>query len=144
MADIKDILVPDVGGDEVEVIEVCVAVGDTLAEEDAIVTVESDKASMDIPAPFAGTVKEIKVAVGDKVSEGGLLITVESGASAPAEEAPAPAPEAAVEATPAPAAPAPAAGGNVIEVTVPDIGTDDAVDVIDVLVAVGDLSLIHI
>ena len=136
MADIKDILVPDVGGDEVEVIEVCVAVGDTLAEEDAIVTVESDKASMDIPAPFAGTVKEIKVAVGDKVSEGGLLITVESGASAPAEEAPAPAPEAAVEATPAPAAPA--AGGNVIEVTVPDIGTDDAVDVIDVLVAVGD------
>lgn len=136
MADIKDILVPDVGGDEVEVIEVCVAVGDTLAEEDAIVTVESDKASMDIPAPFAGTVKEIKVAVGDKVSEGGLLITVESGASAPAEEAPAPAPEAAVEATPAPAAPV--AGGNVIEVTVPDIGTDDAVDVIDVLVAVGD------
>lgn len=136
MADIKDILVPDVGGDEVEVIEVCVAVGDTLAEEDAIVTVESDKASMDIPAPFAGTVKEIKVAVGDKVSEGGLLITVESGASAPAEEAPAPAPEAAVEEAPAPAAPA--AGGNVIEVTVPDIGTDDAVDVIDVLVAVGD------
>ena len=136
MADIKDILVPDVGGDEVEVIEVCVAVGDTLAEEDAIVTVESDKASMDIPAPFAGTVKEIKVAVGDKVSEGGLLITVESGAAAPVEEAQAPAPEVAAEATPAPAAPA--AGGNVIEVTVPDIGTDDAVDVIDVLVAVGD------
>ena len=137
MADIKDILVPDVGGDEVEVIEVCVAVGDTLAEEDAIVTVESDKASMDIPAPFAGTVKEIKVALGDKVSEGGLLVTVEvasaSEAAAPAEEAPAPA------AAPTPeAAPAPAAGGNVIEVTVPDIGTDDAVDVIDVLVAVGD------
>jgi pyruvate dehydrogenase E2 component (dihydrolipoamide acetyltransferase) len=137
MADIKDILVPDVGGDEVEVIEVCVAVGDTLAEEDAIVTVESDKASMDIPAPFAGTVKEIKVALGDKVSEGGLLVTVEvasaSEAAAPAEEAPAPA------AAPTPeAAPAPAAGGNVIEVTVPDIGTEDAVDVIDVLVAVGD------
>lgn len=130
MADIKDILVPDVGGDEVEVIEVCVAVGDTLAEEDAIVTVESDKASMDIPAPFAGTVKEIKVAVGDKVSEGGLLITVETGAAAPVEEAPA--------AAAAEPAPAPAAGGNVIEVTVPDIGTDDAVDVIDVLVAVGD------
>ena len=136
MADIKDILVPDVGGDEVEVIEVCVAVGDTLAEEDAIVTVESDKASMDIPAPFAGTVKEIKVAVGDKVSEGGLLVTVEAGATAPAEEAPAPAPEVVAEAAPAPAAPA--AGGSVIEVTVPDIGTDDAVDVIDVLIAVGD------
>ncbi len=136
MADIKDILVPDVGGDEVEVIEVCVAVGDTLSEEDAIVTVESDKASMDIPAPFAGTVKEIKVAVGDKVSEGGLLVTVEAGAAAPAEEAPAPAPEVVAEAAPTPAAPA--AGGSVIEVTVPDIGTDDSVDVIDVLIAVGD------
>lgn len=137
MADIKDILVPDVGGDEVEVIEVCVAVGDTLAEEDAIVTVESDKASMDIPAPFAGTVKEIKVAVGDKVAEGGLLITVEAGgADAPAEAATTEVLEQAVEEALAPAAPA--AGGNVIEVTVPDIGTDDAVDVIDVLVAVGD------
>lgn len=137
MADIKDILVPDVGGDEVEVIEVCVAVGDTLAEEDAIVTVESDKASMDIPAPFAGTVKEIKVAVGDKVSEGGLLITVEAGgADAPAEAATTEVLEQAVEEALAPAAPV--AGGNVIEVTVPDIGTDDAVDVIDVLVAVGD------
>ncbi len=137
MADIKDILVPDVGGDEVEVIEVCVAVGDTLAEEDAIVTVESDKASMDIPAPFAGTVKEIKVAVGDKVSEGGLLITVEAGgADAPAEAATTEVLEQAVEEALAPAAPA--AAGNVIEVTVPDIGTDDAVDVIDVLVAVGD------
>ncbi len=58
MAELKDILVPDVGGDEVEVIEVCVAVGDTISEEDSIVTVESDKASMDIPAPFSGTVKE--------------------------------------------------------------------------------------
>jgi len=140
MADLKDILVPDVGGDEVEIIEICVAVGDTVAEEDAIVTVESDKASMDIPAPFAGTVKEIKVNNGDKVSEGALLVTVETGAAAPAAEAEvAPTQEAATEPQVAPASTAtPAAGGATIEVTVPDIGTDDEVDIIDVLVAVGD------
>lgn len=138
MADLKDILVPDVGGDEVEIIELCVAVGDVIAEEDAIVTVESDKASMDIPAPFAGTVKEIKVAVGDKVSEGGLLVTVESGASAPVEPAATPAVEPVSE--PAASAPAPteAAVSASVEVTVPDIGTDDEVDIIDLLVAVGD------
>ena len=56
MSELQDILVPDVGGEEVEVIEICVAVGDTLEEEAAIITVESDKASMDIPAPFAGTI----------------------------------------------------------------------------------------
>ena len=138
MAELKDILVPDVGGDEVEIIEICVAVGDTVAEEDAIVTVESDKASMDIPAPFAGTVKEIKVNNGDKVSEGTLLVTVETGAA----ESAAPVVEATASAAPAPAtqdaAPAPTAGGATIEVTVPDIGTDDEVDIIDVLVAVGD------
>lgn len=139
MANLKDILVPDVGGDEVEVIELCVAIGDSIVEEDSIVVVETDKATMDIPAPFAGTVKEIKVAEGDKVSEGGLLITVEVGASAPAEttapvvEAPAPveAP-AAVEAAPV------ATTSAVIEVAVPDIGTDDEVEIIDLLVAVGD------
>ena len=85
MAEIKDILVPDVGGDEVEVIEICVAVGDTIAEEDAIVTVESDKASMDIPSSHAGVVKEIKIAVGDKVSEGTLLISVETSGPSAAE-----------------------------------------------------------
>ncbi|EWH08659.1 pyruvate dehydrogenase complex dihydrolipoamide acetyltransferase [Catenovulum agarivorans DS-2] len=131
---IKDVLVPDVGGDEVEVIELCVAAGDTVEAEDSLITVESDKASMDIPAPFAGTVKEIKVAVGDKVSEGTLIVTVEdaSGAEAPAAEE---APAAAVEAAPAPA---PAAASATIEVTVPDIGGDTDVDVIEVLVAVGD------
>lgn len=136
MAEIKDILVPDVGGDEVEIIEICVAVGDSIAEEDAIVTVESDKASMDIPAPFAGTVKEIKVSDGQKVSEGTLLVTVEvAGADAPAAEAPA------QETAPAPqaeTAPAANSSSSVIEVTVPDIGTDDEVDIIDVLVSVGD------
>jgi len=145
MAELKDILVPDVGGDEVEVIEVCVAVGDTIAEEDAIVTVESDKASMDIPAPYSGTVKEIKIAVGDKVSEGGLLIVIEAAGSATeaapvVESAPVstPAPVAEAKVEPAPAAPAASGAVSTIEVTVPDIGTDDEVDIIDILVAVGD------
>ncbi|WP_111976998.1 pyruvate dehydrogenase complex dihydrolipoyllysine-residue acetyltransferase [Algibacillus agarilyticus] len=131
---IKEILVPDVGGEEVEIIELCVAAGDTVEVEDALLTVETDKASMDIPAPFAGTVKEIKVAVGDKVSEGTLIVTVEdaSAADAPAEE---PAPAAPVaEAAPAPAA----SSSSTIEVTVPDIGGDTDVEVIEVLVAVGD------
>ncbi|MBU2882525.1 pyruvate dehydrogenase complex dihydrolipoyllysine-residue acetyltransferase [Psychrosphaera sp. B3R10] len=144
MANLKDILVPDVGGDEVEVIELCVAVGDAIVEEDSIVVVETDKATMDIPAPFAGTVKEIKVAEGDKVSEGGLLITVEVGASAPAEtaapvvEAPVAAPEAAPTPAPAVEAAPVATTSAVIEVAVPDIGTDDEVEIIDLLVAVGD------
>lgn len=150
MANVKDVLVPDVGGDEVEVIEVCVAVGDQIDAEDALVTVESDKASMDIPAPFAGTVAEILVNVGDKISENTLILKVaESGAA----EAAAPAPEAAPAPTPAPAAEAPApavetpapaptptaaAASAVIEVTVPDIGDASDVDVIEVLVAEGE------
>ena len=135
---IKDVLVPDVGGDEVEVIELCVAVGDSVEQEDSLITVESDKASMDIPAPFAGTVKEIKVAVGDKVSEGTLIVTVEdaAGAEAPVEAA-APAAE---EVPAAPAAAGSSVQGNseVIEVKVPDIGGDTDVEIIEVLVAVGD------
>jgi pyruvate dehydrogenase E2 component (dihydrolipoamide acetyltransferase) len=131
MADLKDILVPDVGGDEVEVIEICVTVGDTIAEEDAIVTVESDKASMDIPSSHAGVVKEIKIAVGDKVSEGTLLISVEASGSSTAE----PVAEPLQAETPATEQ---AASGSVIEVTVPDIGSDGEVDIIDVLVSVGD------
>ncbi|WP_299264753.1 pyruvate dehydrogenase complex dihydrolipoyllysine-residue acetyltransferase [uncultured Psychrosphaera sp.] len=143
MAELKDILVPDVGGDEVEVIEVCVAVGDTISEEDSIVTVESDKASMDIPAPYSGTVKEIKVALGDKISEGSLLIVIEAAGSATeaapvVESAPAPAPVAEAKVEAAPAAPVASGAVSIIEVTVPDIGTDDEVDIIDILVAVGD------
>jgi len=151
MAELKDILVPDVGGDEVEIIEICVAVGDSIAEEDAIVTVESDKASMDIPAPFAGTVKAIKVVNGDKVSEGSLLITIEAGSAAAEQEvvtepevaetpaAPAESASVAEVAPVAETAPAVSASASAtIEVSVPDIGTDDEVDIIDVLVAVGD------
>lgn len=148
MSDIEKILVPDVGGEEVEVIEICVAVGDTLEADEGIVTVETDKASMDIPAPFAGTLASLTVAVGDKIKEGDVIGELSVGAStadatseaAPAEEAPA-AP--AVEEAPAPVeAPAPAAtpaASAVIEVAVPDIGEDGEVDVIDVLVSVGDV-----
>jgi len=143
MSDIKEVLVPDLGEDSVEVIEICVSVGDSLDAEDSIVTVESDKASMDIPAPFAGDIAEICVAVGDKISEGSLLAkmkTASAAEAAPAVEetvssaptaAPAPA---AVETAPAPAA----AASTTIEVTVPDIGGDENVDVIEILVAVGD------
>ncbi|HHJ34211.1 MAG TPA: dihydrolipoyllysine-residue acetyltransferase [Gammaproteobacteria bacterium] len=112
MAEIKDILVPDIGDfDGVEVIEILVAAGDSISIEDPIVSLESDKAAMEIPSPLAGTVREIKVNMGDKVSEGTLLITIEASeddtsAGSPVEKikeepaAPSPAPVT----TPAPAA----------------------------------------
>ncbi|MFB2668145.1 pyruvate dehydrogenase complex dihydrolipoyllysine-residue acetyltransferase [Shewanella xiamenensis] len=148
MAELKEVFVPDIGGDEVQVIEICAAVGDTLAAEESILTVESDKATMDIPAPFAGVLAELKVAVGDKVSEGTLIAMMQAaGASAQATApvaqaaapAPAPAAPAPVQAAPAPVAAAPATGATqVVEVTVPDIGGDTDVSVIEVLVAAGD------
>ena len=144
MADIQDILVPDVGEDEVEIIELCVAVGDSVEAEAAFVTVESDKASMDIPVPFDCTITEISVAVGDKIKQGDLLGKAQVGSSATATEEPAPtqsapAKESAAPAAPEPASePAPAGGVSVIEVTVPDIGDANDVDIIELLVAVGD------
>ncbi|MCF8206757.1 MAG: dihydrolipoamide acetyltransferase, partial [Methylotenera sp.] len=105
-----EVKVPDIGDfDEVGVIEVLVKVGDTVKVEQSLVTVESDKASMEIPSSTAGVVKEIKVAVGDKVKEGSLLVLVEAEGAA-AAPAPAPAAAAPAAAAPAPAAePAPAA-----------------------------------
>ncbi len=79
---IKDVNVPDIGGDEVEVTEVMVKVGDTVSAEQSIITVEGDKASMEVPAPFAGTVKEIKIATGDKVKTGSLIATFEVAGAA--------------------------------------------------------------
>ncbi len=115
MSQMVEIVVPDIGNfDSVDVIEVLVAVGDTIAKEDSLITVESDKASMDIPSSHAGVVKELKVAVGDKVAKGSLILVVESAQAATVEAKP----TAAVEATPAaqttaPVAPAPAsATGN--------------------------------
>ncbi|MGT3243562.1 pyruvate dehydrogenase complex dihydrolipoyllysine-residue acetyltransferase [Yersinia enterocolitica] len=99
---VKNVEVPDIGGDEVEVTEVMVKVGDTVAAEQSLITVEGDKASMEVPAPFAGTVKEIKINTGDKVSTGSLIMVFEvAGAAAPAA---APAQQAAPAAAPAKAA----------------------------------------
>ncbi len=141
----NDVLVPDVGGEEVEVIEVCVAVGDSVEAEDSLITVESDKASMDIPAPFAGKITEILVAVGDKVGQDKLIMKMESAdsedskseeSSEKAEQAPAPAPAEAEKSETEAAKPT--SGGSVIEVTVPDIGDASDVDVIELLVKAGD------
>jgi len=136
---IQTIKVPDIGGAEgVEVIEISVKVGDVIAENDSIVVLETDKASMEIPASVGGKVVAIKVNLGDKVSEGAALIEVEAeGAS----EVAAPAPAAAPVAAPAPAAaPVSAASTAPAEVTltVPDIGGADAVEVIEISVKVGD------
>ncbi|MDC9606247.1 pyruvate dehydrogenase complex dihydrolipoyllysine-residue acetyltransferase [Xenorhabdus griffiniae] len=108
----KEVNVPDIGGDEVEVTEIMVKVGDTIAEEQSLITVEGDKASMEVPAPFAGTVKEIKIATGDKVKTGSLIMVFEVAGAAPAPvAAPAPAAEPA-KAAPAPAASKPAESKN--------------------------------
>ncbi|HCG8479635.1 TPA: pyruvate dehydrogenase complex dihydrolipoyllysine-residue acetyltransferase [Vibrio parahaemolyticus] len=126
-AELKEVHVPDIGGDEVEVTEIMVAIGDSIEEEQSLITVEGDKASMEVPAPFAGTLKEIKVAAGDKVSTGSLIMVFETAGSG------APAAPAAVE---APAAAAPAASAAK-EVNVPDIGGDE-VEVTEIMVVVGD------
>jgi pyruvate dehydrogenase E2 component (dihydrolipoamide acetyltransferase) len=143
MADLKEARVPDIGSENVPVIEVLVKPGDKVAKEQGLVTLESDKATMEVPAPFAGTVKELKLKVGDEVSEGTLIAIIEAdgdvAAPAPRQAAPAKA-EAPAKAAPAPApapAAAPAASGGVREVLVPDIGSTD-VPVIEILVKVGD------
>lgn len=140
MANLVDVVVPDVGEDDVEIIEICVEVGQSVSAEDAFVTVESDKASMDIPIPFDGTIKEISVSVGDKIKQGDVLGKAEeAGATSEAAPAPAPTPAAAPAPAPAaPAAPASSGGSQIIEVLVPDIGDDTDVDIIEVLVAEGD------
>jgi dihydrolipoamide dehydrogenase len=111
MSQIIEVVVPDIGNfDSVDVIEVLVKVGDVIAKEDSLITLESDKASMDIPSSHAGTVKELKVKVGDKVAKGTLILTLEAAANdAPAkQEAPAVAAAPAVETKPAAATPTPA------------------------------------
>ena len=141
MAELIEIRVPDVGDfDEVEIIEVLVAVGDSVEVNQDIITLESDKAAMEIPSPTAGVIKELKVAVGDKVKQGDLIAIAEVS-SASASEAPVVEPEKAappVETSPAkPTEPAVSAGG-LVEIKVPDIGDFDEVEIIEVLVAVGD------
>ena len=108
---VKDVNVPDIGGDEVNVTEIMVKVGDSITEEQSLITVEGDKASMEVPAPFAGVVKEILVKAGDKVSTGSLIMRFEVAGAAPAVAV---APQAAAPVPQAVAATAPAAqSGNV-------------------------------
>ncbi|WQI20528.1 dihydrolipoyllysine-residue acetyltransferase [Stenotrophomonas maltophilia] len=151
MAEIKEALVPDIGDySDIPVIEVLVAVGDTVKKDQGLVTLESDKATMEVPSSVAGVVKELKVKVGDSLSEGKVVALIEvaegeAEAAKPAAAAPAPAkaaaPAAASQSAPAPAAAAPAApaaSGGAVEALVPDIGDYSDIPVIEVLVAVGD------
>ncbi|HHT7856021.1 pyruvate dehydrogenase complex dihydrolipoyllysine-residue acetyltransferase [Pasteurella multocida] len=124
---VVEVHVPDIGGDEVNVTEIIVKVGDKVEVEQSIINVEGDKASMEVPAPIAGVVKEILINVGDKVSTGSLIMKFETG-DAPAVATPAQAP------TAAPSAPAQSA---VKDVNVPDIGGDE-VNVTEIMVNVGD------
>lgn len=143
----ETIPVPDLGGaEEVDVIEICVAVGDRVQAEDSLVVLESDKASMEIPSPRAGRVVAIKLAVGDKVSTGDAMVELElvdeesstpSKSEEPAPPAEAPSPAATVE-PPAAAAAAIDVDVQVELIEVPDLGTPDAVDVIEISVKAGD------
>ena len=153
----QEIKIPDIGDvSEVDVIEVLVAEGDTVEAEQSLITVESDKASMEIPSPAAGKVKSVKVSVGDKVREGSVILELEEGEGAqaadaePSKAADAPedakksaepaAPSQAEAAAPAakPAASRAAGGGKPVPVLIPDIGDFKDVEVIEVLVAEGD------
>jgi len=141
-----EVKVPDIGDfKDVEIIELLVKPGDTVKAEQSLLTVESDKASMEIPSSHAGVVKELKVKLGDKISEGTLLLTLEAeggaaAAPAPAAAAPAatPAKASATPEAPKAATAAPAAAGGVVDVVVPDIGDFDEVAVIEVFIQPGD------
>jgi len=134
---IQTIKVPDIGGAEgVEVIEISVKVGDVIAEGDSIVVLETDKASMEIPADKAGKVAAIKVKLGDKVSQDSLLLEVEAEGAVAAAAAPAAAPAPAA-AAPVSTAAAPAAATEV-QMVVPDIGGAEGVEVIEISVKAGD------
>jgi len=138
---IEIIPVPDLGGaDKVEVIEVCVAVGERVEEEQSLVVLETDKASMEIPCPKGGTVVSLKVKEGDTIGEGDALIELEVAGDTVADVTEAePAAEIAVVEAPAPVVAAPAvAVVSEKMVPVPDLGGADSVDVIEVCVAVGD------
>ncbi|HHE9501503.1 TPA: pyruvate dehydrogenase complex dihydrolipoyllysine-residue acetyltransferase [Haemophilus influenzae 10810] len=130
----KQINIPDIGSDEVTVTEVMVNVGDTISVDQSIINVEGDKASMEVPAPEAGVVKEVLVKVGDKVSTGTPMLVLEAAGAAPVADAPT-APAADEPTAPA-VATAPTASA-IVEVNVPDIGSDE-VNVTEIMVKVGD------
>ena len=143
MSELKEFLLPDIGSDAADITEILVSVGDSIVEDQDILSVEGDKAAMDVPSSVAGIVKEIKVSVGDSVCEGAVVLLVEMAgdSAAPAEAAATAAPvvtEAVTETViQAPAPIATASVSEVKELTVPDIGGDE-VEVTDVLLAVGD------
>ncbi|WP_086931178.1 pyruvate dehydrogenase complex dihydrolipoyllysine-residue acetyltransferase [Agarilytica rhodophyticola] len=127
------VAVPDIGGAEgVDVIEICVAIGDTVAEGDSIIVLESDKASMEVPAPTGGKVVSIALKEGMKVSEGDAVLVLETQGGGTVAPAPA------ADSAPAPVAAAPSGASASMDVSVPDIGGAEDVDVIEVCVAVGD------
>ena len=144
---IEQIKLPDVGGEEVEIIEISVKVGDSIGEDDTIIVVETEKASMDIPAPFAGTIESLIVKAGDKIKEGDLIATLVTTASASSETVK----EVAI-ATPAKIVEEVKTEEKTVEVStvsqettlviedifVPDVGGDEAVDVIEIIASVGD------
>jgi pyruvate dehydrogenase E2 component (dihydrolipoamide acetyltransferase) len=137
-----EVKVPDIGDfKDVEIIELLVKPGDAVRTEQSLITVESDKASMEIPSSHAGVVKELKVKLGDKISEGNLVLILEAqGAAAAAGPAPAPeqAPTTVANVAPAAAASAPASTSGSVEVVVPDIGDFSEVAVIEVFIKPGD------
>ena len=140
----ETVKIPDLGGGSVDVIEVCVAVGDVVAKDDSLLVLESDKASMEIPSPLAGKVLSISLKEGETVEAGDLILELEvDGAEVEADDSPAPAveaPQAESESEPAPA-PAPVAPVSSARemILVPDVGSSDGIDVIEVCVAVGDV-----
>lgn len=145
---IEQIKLPDVGGEEVEIIEISVKVGDSIGEDDTIIVVETEKASMDIPAPFAGTIESLVVKAGDKIKEGDLIATLVTSASASSETVK----EEVATATPAKIVEEVKIEEKTVEVStssqeitlviedifVPDVGGDEAVDVIEIIASVGD------
>ncbi len=144
---IEQIKLPDVGGEEVEIIEISVKVGDSIGEDDTIIVVETEKASMDIPAPFAGTIESLIVKAGDKIKEGDLIATLVTTASASNETVK----EVAIV-TPAKIVEEVKTEEKTLEVStasqettlviedifVPDVGGDESVDVIEIIASVGD------
>ena len=145
---IEQIKLPDVGGEEVEIIEISVKVGDSIGEDDTIIVVETEKASMDIPAPFAGTIESLIVKAGDKIKEGDLIATLATSASASSETVK----EEVATVTPAKIVEEEKNEEKTVEVStssqeitlviedifVPDVGGDESVDVIEIIASVGD------
>jgi pyruvate dehydrogenase E2 component (dihydrolipoamide acetyltransferase) len=142
MSQLIEVTVPDIGDyTDVPVIDICVIVGDVVKVDDALVTLESDKATMDVPSSAAGVVREIRVALGERISEGAVVVVLEASeqaAATPVAAAPLAAPVAAPAPAVAAAVPVAVPAGGAVEVKVPDIGDYHDVPVIDVCVKVGD------